>query len=120
MLLLVDLFALTWFAYKAPFHVTAVMLGQQTSANGWHTFEVIGPFTLLVCLVGIAICVLAASRRSPAVPVVLTTLLLPLSFVLVILIAIRVLLRPTDGSPGAGRRGQRDRGAPGGIYRTGP
>jgi hypothetical protein len=95
-LLLVDLFAVTWFAYKAPFRVTAVMLGQRISANGWQTFEVIGPFTLLVCLVGIAICLLCATRRSPAVPVVLTTLLMPVSFVLVVMIAIRVLLdQPT-------------------------
>ena len=91
-LLLVDLFAVDWFAYRPPFHATAAMLGQQVSANGWQSFEVIGPLVLFVCLVGIAICLLTATRRSPAVPVVLTTLMAPVSLVLVVLVAIRVLL----------------------------
>jgi hypothetical protein len=95
-LLVVDLFAVPWFAYRPQFHATAVMLGQRVSANGWQTFEVIGPLALLVCLVGIAIWLLTATRRSPAVPVVLTTLLMPVSFVLALLVAIRVLVdRPT-------------------------
>jgi hypothetical protein len=95
-LLLVDLFAVPWFAYKPQYHATAVMLGQSVSANGWQTFEVIGPLALLVCLVGLMIWLLTATRRSPAMPVVLTTLLLPVSFVLAVLVAIRVLLdRPT-------------------------
>lgn len=95
-LLLVDLFAVPWFAYKAQYRAVAVMLGQSVSANGWQTFEVIGPFALFVCLVGLAIWLLTATRRSPAVPVVLTTLLLPVSFALAVLVAVRVLLdRPT-------------------------
>jgi len=95
-LLLVDLFAVTWFEYSPQYHATAVMLGQRVSANGWQTFEVIGPLTVFICLVGIAIWMLTSTRRSPAVPVVLTTLLIPVSFVLLVLVAIRVLIdRPT-------------------------
>ncbi len=91
-LLLIDLFAVTWFAYRPAYHAVATMLGQRTSASGWQAFEVIGPLALVVCLVGVAIFLMTATRHSPAVPVVLTTLLAPVSFVLAILVAIRVLL----------------------------
>ncbi len=91
-LLLIDLFGLSWFAYRPQFHATAVMLGQAPSANGWQSFEVIGPLTLLVCLTGAAVWLLTATRRSPALPAVITTLLLPVSLVLAVLVAVRVLL----------------------------
>jgi hypothetical protein len=91
-LLLADLFATTWFAYASRFRALATMLGQDPGANGWQTFTVLGPLTLVVCLAGIAIMALTAARRSPALPVVITTLLLPVSFVQAILVAIRVLL----------------------------
>ena len=89
--LLVDLFGVPWFAYMPRYHIT-VMLGQSVSANGWQTFEVVGPLALVVCVAGIAICWLAATRRSPALPVVATTLLVPVSLALAVLLAIRVIL----------------------------
>jgi hypothetical protein len=91
-LLLVDLFGVSWFAYAPRFHALATMLGQSSSANGWNTFTVIGPLTLVVCAAGIAVWWLTATRPSPALPVVITTLLLPVSFVLAVLVAIKVLL----------------------------
>jgi hypothetical protein len=95
-LLLVDLFAVTWFSYGPRFHALAVMLGQSSSANGWNTFTVVGPLTLIVCLAGIAVASLTAVRRSPAVPVAIATLLLPVSFVQMVWVAVRVLLdRPS-------------------------
>lgn len=93
-LLLIDLFAATWFEYRPRFHATAAMLGQPVAANGWDSFTVIGPLALVVSVAGIAICGLTATRRSPALPVVVTTLLMPVSFVLGVLVAIRVLLDP--------------------------
>jgi hypothetical protein len=90
-LLLVDLFAVVWFEYRPQFHATAAMLGQRVSANGWDSFTVIGPLALVVCAGGVAVWVLTATRLSPALPVVITTLLAPLSFVLAVLVAIRVL-----------------------------
>ena len=94
LLLLVDLFGLTWFAYRSHLHAIMTALGQVTSANGWDTFTVLGPLTLIICLAGITVTVSTASRSSPAVPVVITTLLLPVSFIQMILVAIRVLLDP--------------------------
>jgi hypothetical protein len=91
-LLLVDLFGVSWFSYGSRFRALAVMLGQSSSANGWNTFSVVGPLTLVVCLAGIAVASLAAVRRSPAVPVVIATLLLPVSFVQMVWVAFRVLV----------------------------
>lgn len=96
LLLLIDLFAVSWFSYGSRYHAFAAMLGQSDSANGWNTFTVLGPLTLIVCLAGSAIMWLSASRPSPALPVVITTLLLPVSFVQAVLVTIRVLLdRPS-------------------------
>jgi hypothetical protein len=92
--LLVDLFAVAWFAYKPPYHAVALMLGQRVSANGWQAFDVVGPLTLVVCLPGIAIWWFAGTRRSPALPVVITTLLAPVSLALVVVLVVRVLLDP--------------------------
>lgn len=92
LLLVIDLFGIGWFGYGARFRALAVMLGQSTSANGWNSFTVLGPLTLVVCLAGLAAAYLTAVRRSPALPVVITTLLLPVSFVQVVWVAIRVLL----------------------------
>lgn len=91
-LLAADLFATSWFAYRPQFHAFAAMLGQSVSANGWDTFTVLGPLTLLVSIAGMVIVWLTATRSSPALPVVIATLLLPVSFVQTILIALRVLL----------------------------
>ena len=91
-LLLADLFTVSWFAYEPRFRALATMLGQSSSANGWNTFTVLGPLTVIVCLAGFAVALLTAARRSPALPVVIVTLLLPVSFVLAVLTAIRVLL----------------------------
>jgi hypothetical protein len=94
LLLLVDLFGGTWFEYRPAYRAVATMLGQSTSANGWQAFQVIGPLTLVVCVVGVAICFLTVMRRSPALPVVMTTLVAPVSLVVAILVTIRVLLDP--------------------------
>lgn len=92
LLLLVDLFGVTWFAYDDRYHAFAAMFGQSVGANGWNTFTVIGPLTVIVCLAGIATAWLTAARSSPALPVVLATLLLPVSFVQAVLVAVRVLV----------------------------
>ena len=74
--LLVDLFAVTWFAYRPQYHVTAMMLGQTVSANGWQTSRSIGPLALVVSRGwdrGVAGCRRRDARRR--LPVVVTTLL---------------------------------------------
>lgn len=95
-LLVIDMFGVTWFAYTGRYRAIATLLGQRVSATGWETFDVIGPLALVVCVTAIAAVWFTATRQSPALPTVIVTLLAPLSFVLALLVAIRVLIdRPT-------------------------
>lgn len=91
-LLLIDLFARTWFEYKLRFHVAVAIGAQRVGSTGWQAFGVLGPLTVIVCLTGISIFWLTLTRRSPALPVVVTTLLAPVAIVSVVLLAIRVLV----------------------------
>ncbi len=85
--LLVDLFAFSWFAER----------------NGWKALSVLGPLTALVCLTGVVSWWLQGTRRSPALPAVLLTLLLPVALLVFLLLAVRVLLdTPGDASARAG------------------
>ncbi len=85
--LLVDLFAVSWFADR----------------SGWQALRVLGPLTALVCLVGVVSWWLQGTRRSPALPAVLLTLLLPVALLVFGLLAVRVLLdTPGDSSARAG------------------
>ncbi len=90
--LLIDLLAVPWFAYKAEYQGIAVVLARRVSINGWQAFTFAGPLTLLVSAVGIVAFWLQGTRRSPALPVVVTTLLAPVSLALVVILAVRVLL----------------------------
>ncbi len=90
--LMIDLFAVPWFAYRPEYQAIAIVLARRVNANGWQAFTFVGPFTLLVAVAGIAVFWLQGTRRSPALPVVVTTLLAPVSLALVVLLAVRVLL----------------------------
>jgi hypothetical protein len=95
-LMLIDLFAPAWFAARAGQQSAATASAGHVSLNGWQTSLPAGVLALIVCGGGIAIWLTTATRRSPALPVVLNTLLLPFSLALVALVAIRVLvLRPS-------------------------
>lgn len=95
-LLLGDLFGLSWFRARAGLHATALIVGRRVSVDGWQGLGAIGPLALIVCLAGIAVCWLTATRRSPAVPVAITTLLTPVALILAALTAVRVFLaQPT-------------------------
>jgi hypothetical protein len=99
--LIVDVFALPWFGYahgieSASFgsqHVSVRLIGS-THINGWEAFGILGPLTVFVCLLGIAIWCLQAVRPSPALPVVSTIAAAPLAAWLLIGLAISVLLDP--------------------------
>jgi hypothetical protein len=94
--LLIDLFAVAWFAYRARYQPIAVVLARHVSIDGWQASRLLGALALLVSLTGIAVFWLQGTRRSPALPVVIATLLTPVSLVLVVGVAIRVLLdRPS-------------------------
>lgn len=93
LLLLLDLLVTGWFGHEPSGRAVA---GDASThlwiESGWRAFNVLGPLTAVVCLVGLAATLLTAVRRSPALPVVITTLMLPVGCILLILMAIRVLI----------------------------
>ena len=95
-LLLADLFSLSWFRARSGFHATALIAGGRVRADGWQSLGATGPLALVVCLAGIAVCWFTATRRSPALPVAITTLMVPVALIVAALTAIRVFLaQPT-------------------------
>lgn len=94
-LMVADTFATTWFqARPAGRRHAATALSAALSLNGWQTSLPAVVLALILCGGGLAIWLTTATRRSPALPVVLNTLLLPLALALAALVAIRVLLVP--------------------------
>ena len=89
--LLVDLFAVPWFAYKPEYQGIAIVLARDVSLNGWQAFTLVGPLTLLVSAVAGAAFWLQGTRSSPALPVAVTTLLTPVALLLLVVLAVRVL-----------------------------
>lgn len=92
--LLVVLFALPWFAVHANFMPVLSRLGETVSANGWQTYTVVGPLTVLVCGLGLAQWLLQLTRSAPALPILVTVVQAPLSLVLLIWLIVRVLIFP--------------------------
>lgn len=97
--LLVVLFAVPWYGYRASFApILAHGSGPMTAAfgmyraTGWETFGVLGPLAVVVAALGVAIWLSSVTRRSPVVPVALTVLQAPLAGVLAIALAVRVLI----------------------------
>jgi hypothetical protein len=100
LVLLISLFALTWFGIRSQLAVNAAALGGvQTSYSGWDSFT-IGQYVILVtALVGLAAWYFQASRRAPALSVSLTVILNPLGLISSLLILHRVVISkpgPTD------------------------
>jgi hypothetical protein len=71
-------------------------------ANGWQSLDVLGPFTLVVSVLGVLVWWLAATRRAPALPASLAVIELGLSLVLLVWLLVRVFLDvPGIGPAGA-------------------
>lgn len=110
-LLLVDLFGVAWFEGRSA-AASAGTSQLVAEVGGWDALTVLGPLTLVVGAVGMLASVLAALRSSPALPVVITTLLLPVSGLQTLLLAIRVFVdRPTAQFASAGATVQTRPGA---------
>jgi len=97
--LIVDLFAGRWFSYPNGWygvpigtHAAPLFRGQ----DGWQSLAVLGPIAAVVAAAGILTFGAQALRRSPAVPVVLTTLLTPAAFLVVLALVVRTLIAPPD------------------------
>jgi phosphoglycerol transferase MdoB-like AlkP superfamily enzyme len=119
--LIVDLFANRWFSYPNGFYgytpglsTAAVAADLSRGQDGWQALPVLGPIAALVAAAAILTFGAQALRRSPAVPIVLTTLLAPIAALLLIALAVRTLIAPPSFALrhiGGGSRLGRDAGA---------
>jgi hypothetical protein len=97
LVLLASLFALPWYAVKAPYRPTASLLGVATSPNGWHSLTQVRWLLALTILAALALGYLQATRRAPALPVTFSMIVTVLALAAVLVLIYRVLIN----EPGA-------------------
>ena len=79
--------------------------GDDQDLTGWQAFSVIDVLLALAALTGIALAVLTAVRRTPAVPVAFAVLGLPIGALAALIVMIRLVDPPGPNDllgPGAG------------------
>jgi hypothetical protein len=106
LVLLVALFALPWYQVRRQIRGALLLMGEGLSANGWQTFMWIGPLCLLVGLLALAVSWLGLTRASPALTIVTTIVLSPLSLLLTLALVVRVFIAvPSVQLPAGGGGG---------------
>jgi hypothetical protein len=103
--LLVVLFAFPWFGVAANFAKVEGAMGAIVNANGWNTFTVIGPLTVIVAALGMLTWLLQALRSTPAPGILGTIVLAPFSLLLFVWLVCRVLIFPPQRDLGIGSHG---------------
>jgi hypothetical protein len=91
--LLVFMFVLPWFRFKAAG-------GGHTDADGWDGLPLLRWFLVVTGIGGLTVAFLQAWRRAPALPVAADVVVVTLSALTTLLLVIR--LPTSDGSPLAG------------------
>jgi hypothetical protein len=92
LVLLFSLFVTTWYGTTGPISPTAALLGASTSFNGWHALTDLRWLILITGLCAIALAYSQATRRAPAIPVVLSVILTVLGVLTVLFLIYRVLI----------------------------
>jgi hypothetical protein len=87
--LLVVLFGSAWYRMGAA---GPLLRFYYRDVNGWQALSILGPLTLVVALGGIAVVVLQAVCRAPALPVCATAVEMSLAFVVTVGLIVRVLI----------------------------
>lgn len=90
LVLLIALFALDWYT-------TALSPGVSQSVTGWNGVNHLRWLILVTIVAGLALLVLQATRRSPALPVTLSLLVMFLGGLTVIWLFVRVVVDPPGG-----------------------
>lgn len=92
LVLLVSTFALPWYGLRGVFVRTYSQLGATSTVNGWNTLVVARWFIVATALLGLVAWAAQAARRAPAVPVVLTVSVVPLSLISCLFLIHRVII----------------------------
>jgi hypothetical protein len=97
LLLLIFVFALTWYSVTGPLRPTLAVLGRATSYNGWDGLTHVRWLLLVTALVALALAYFQASQRAPAIPVSLAVTVTVLGGLSVLTLIYKVLIN-TPGS----------------------
>ena len=92
--LLVVLFAMNWYTVPRPF--TTGLSGLH-NVNGWHGVSHLRWVLLVTVIAALALFVLQATRRSPALPATFSLIVMFLGGLSVIWLLIRVAINPPGG-----------------------
>jgi hypothetical protein len=92
LVLLASVFALPWYAVKAPYRPTASLLGVATSADGWHSLTGLRWLLVLTFISAVSLAYFQATRRAPAIPVSLSVIVSVLSLISLLALVYRVLI----------------------------
>jgi hypothetical protein len=91
--LLVCLFLIPWYGIRAPFAQTAATLhGVHRSVDGWHGLAHLRWLVLLTIVLALALVVLQATRRAPALPVSVSVILTVVGLLNLVALIYRVLI----------------------------
>jgi hypothetical protein len=98
LLLLVFMFALTWYAVTGALRPTLAALGRPTSYNGWEGLTAVRWLLLATALVALALAYFQAAQRAPAIPVSLAVSVTVLGALSVLTLIYKVLINtPRSG-----------------------
>src|ERR1700724_1852788 len=90
--LLASMFLLKWYGLRAVFVPTAARLGVSTSLDGWHSLTQLRWLILVTACCGLALVLLQAARRAPAVPATMSVIVTVLAIITVLALIYRVLI----------------------------
>ena len=90
--LLASMFLLKWYGLTGAVTPQAERLGFPTSVNGWHGLTTLRWFMLVTIILSLALVYFQATRRSPAVPVSVSVILLVVALITLIALIYRVLI----------------------------
>ncbi len=99
-LLLVFMFALSWYAVNGTLARTLAVLGGRTSFDGWDGLSHLRYLLLVTAIAAIALAYFQAAERAPAIPVTLGVIVTVLGGLSVLALIYRVLINPPGGGTG--------------------
>ncbi len=98
LLLLVFLFALSWYSLNGTLAPEARVLGGRTSYTGWGSLTNMRWLLLVTAVVALALAYFQAAERAPAIPVTLAVIVTVLGALSVLALIYRVLINPPGGN----------------------
>jgi hypothetical protein len=90
--LLASMFALKWYGLSSVITPTAAKLGVVTSGDGWDSLTELRWLVALTVVCALGLVFLQASRRAPALPATMSTIVIVLGIITALALLYRVLI----------------------------